>query len=45
MTLIESAKANGIDPSAYLKCLLKNIPQLPTFCESGRSRSLFAMEL
>ena len=31
MTLIESAKANGIDPSAYLKYLLKNIPQLPTF--------------
>ncbi|MFC6201565.1 transposase domain-containing protein [Lactiplantibacillus nangangensis] len=35
MTLIESAKANGIDPSAYLEYLLKNIPQLPTFANSA----------
>ena len=34
MTLIESAKANGINPSDYLACLLKNISQLPTFVKS-----------
>ena len=31
MTLIESAKANRINPAEYLTFLLKNIPQLPTF--------------
>ncbi|WP_166667207.1 transposase domain-containing protein, partial [Companilactobacillus nuruki] len=31
MTLIESAKANRINPAEYLTFLLKNISQLPTF--------------
>ncbi|MDQ7937724.1 transposase domain-containing protein [Lactiplantibacillus sp. WILCCON 0030] len=35
MTLIESAKANSVDPSAYLVYLLKNMPQLPTFANSA----------
>lgn len=35
MTLIELAKANGIDPSVYLVYLLKNIPQLPIFANSA----------
>ena len=37
LTLIESAKANGIDPRAYITYLLKELPQQPDF---SKSRSL-----
>jgi len=33
MTLIESAKANGINSSDYLTYLLKSISQLPVFAK------------
>ena len=37
LTLIESAKANGIDPRAYITYLLTELPQQPDF---SKSRSL-----
>lgn len=33
MTLIESAKANGINPHEYIQFLLETVPQLPTFAK------------
>lgn len=34
LTLIESAKANRLDPLEYIECLLSKLPQLPTFTKS-----------
>nr|WP_225430415.1 transposase domain-containing protein [Lentilactobacillus hilgardii] len=33
MTLIESAKACGLDPQKYLQTLLTELPQLPVFAK------------
>lgn len=35
MTLIESAKACGLDPQKYLQTLLTELPQLPVFAKKG----------
>ncbi|WP_461219260.1 IS66 family transposase [Lapidilactobacillus salsurivasis] len=36
LTLIESAKANGIDPRAYITYLLKELPQQPDFADPAQ---------
>jgi len=35
MTLIESAKASGVNPRDYILYLLENIPQLPAFAKES----------
>ena len=35
MTLIESAKTNGVNPRDYILYLLENIPQLPAFAKES----------
>lgn len=34
MTILETAKANGLDPRRYIQTLLENIPQLPEFAKA-----------
>lgn len=34
MTMIETAKANGLDPVQYLEDLLQKVSELPTFAKN-----------
>lgn len=34
MTILETAKSNGLDPRQYIQTLLENIPQLPEFAKA-----------
>ncbi|WP_082397845.1 transposase domain-containing protein [Lacticaseibacillus camelliae] len=36
MTIVETAKANGLDPGRYIEDLLEWIPQLPAFVRPGQ---------
>lgn len=36
MSIIESAKANGLNPYEYIQYLLEMIPQLPTFVDEAK---------